>query len=185
MGLGDAAVSFWVKFDNDVAQQYEDLVVCGGGAVNQPGYRLTRFSGASGLYCWFGDGVGFSSTYLTPTTILTGNVWHHIVVVFDRDVSAQAYINGVKQAQSFNISSRTTNIVNAHSYRIGGISSSADTRHLDGTMDDVRVYNAAIPSSQIRENYLAGLNKLLANNAITQTEYDQRLVELNSNVAEK
>ena len=52
-----------------------------------------------------------------------------------------------------------------------------------GLIDDVRIYNAAISTSQVRENYLAGLNKLLANNAITKTEYDSRISELNPSFA--
>jgi hypothetical protein len=30
MGLGDATVSLWVRFDNAVASQAETLVYCGG-----------------------------------------------------------------------------------------------------------------------------------------------------------
>jgi hypothetical protein len=44
--------------------------------------------------------------------------------------------------------------------------------------DDVRIYNAVIPISQIKEQYYAGLNKLLANGAITKDEYLLRAKEL-------
>ena len=63
------------------------------------------------------------------------------------------------------------------------LSTGRDT-YYGGVIDEFRIYNAAIPISQIRENYLAGLNKLLANNGITQTEYNQRIADLNKSVAQ-
>ena len=42
-----------------------------------------------------------------------------------------------------------------------------------------------MPTSQIRKNYLAGLNKLLASSGITQEEYQQKIAELRSNLAQE
>jgi len=47
-----------------------------------------------------------------------------------------------------------------------------------GYIDDVRIYNGALSTSQIKQNYIAGLNSLLANNSISKQEYDQRLNNL-------
>jgi len=47
-----------------------------------------------------------------------------------------------------------------------------------GFIDDARVYNAALSASQIKQEYIAGLNSLLANNNISKEEYDQRLNSL-------
>lgn len=44
-----------------------------------------------------------------------------------------------------------------------------------GLLDEVRVYSAAIPTSQIKNMYYAGLNKLLAGNNITRDEYQKNL----------
>jgi len=45
-------------------------------------------------------------------------------------------------------------------------------------MDDVRIYNAAVPASQIQQNYYAGLNWLLVKNQISGKDYGQRLAFL-------
>lgn len=48
----------------------------------------------------------------------------------------------------------------------------------NGLMDDVRIYNAALSSAQIKQQYVAGLDSLLTNNNISKEEYDQRLNSL-------
>jgi hypothetical protein len=50
-----------------------------------------------------------------------------------------------------------------------------------GSIDEVRLYNEAMPTSQIQQMYFAGLNKLFTKNQITQTDYNQRLSELLTN----
>jgi hypothetical protein len=45
-------------------------------------------------------------------------------------------------------------------------------------LDDVKIYNAAIPISQVKEQYYAGLNNLLANGGITSEKYQNRIGEL-------
>ncbi|MGI6341166.1 MAG: LamG-like jellyroll fold domain-containing protein [Minisyncoccales bacterium] len=44
-----------------------------------------------------------------------------------------------------------------------------------GKIDDVRIYNAALSSSQIRQNYIAGLNSMLANGNISKKDYNERI----------
>jgi hypothetical protein len=45
-----------------------------------------------------------------------------------------------------------------------------------GLIDDVRIYNAGMPTSQIKEQYYAGLNSLLSSGQITKEDYQNRLV---------
>jgi len=47
-----------------------------------------------------------------------------------------------------------------------------------GSIDDVRIYGAALSSTQIKQNYIAGLDNLLLSKAISKEEYDLRLNEL-------
>jgi prepilin-type N-terminal cleavage/methylation domain-containing protein len=51
-----------------------------------------------------------------------------------------------------------------------------------GTIDDAKLYNAAIPTSRVQQNYFVGVNNLYKNNRITLNEFNQRLVELKSNM---
>ena len=61
------------------------------------------------------------------------------------------------------------------------LSGSGSSYFFSGILDDVRIYNAALSTSQIKQEYIAGLNSLLANNNISKEEYDQRL----NNLAQK
>jgi prepilin-type N-terminal cleavage/methylation domain-containing protein len=51
-------------------------------------------------------------------------------------------------------------------------------------LDDVRIYNQAIPTSEIQQNYFLGINNLYKNGGITQIEYTQRLTELKTNLTQ-
>ena len=47
-----------------------------------------------------------------------------------------------------------------------------------GLMDDIRIYDKAISTSEIKQNYIAGLNSMLANGNISNKEYNERINEL-------
>ena len=47
-----------------------------------------------------------------------------------------------------------------------------------GSIDSVRYYNAAMTYSQIRQNYIAGLDSLLSNGNISKKDYNQKINEL-------
>ena len=110
------------------------------------------------------------------------NQWNQILVTIDRDGYANIYRDGVYK-NHVDVSAKSSTNMSTDVLYIGGLDGTADS--LKGSIDEVRIYNSIIPTSQIRENYLAGLNKLLANNTITQTEYNQRVVSLNKNIAKK
>jgi prepilin-type N-terminal cleavage/methylation domain-containing protein len=187
MGTGDATVSLWVNFDNATAPQGETLAYCGNtsSGLGYPGYWVLRSGGTSQLKVSFSDGtVSFVVAYLSSSGSLVANNWYNIVVVFTRASVAQAYINGVKQAgYSLDISGQQGSITNYSNYRIGAVSSSV--YRLAGKMDEVRVFNAAMSTSQIQEQYYAGLKSLLAKGEITQEGYDSRAAELVNNTAKK
>ena len=57
------------------------------------------------------------------------------------------------------------------------------TYYFKGMIDEARVYSAAMTASAIREDYLAGLDRILADGQITQQDYQKRLADLNSTYA--
>ena len=59
---------------------------------------------------------------------------------------------------------------------------SENTTMWNGLMDDVRIFNGALPISQINQMYYSGLEKLLASGGITKEEYNKRIVEINNNL---
>jgi prepilin-type N-terminal cleavage/methylation domain-containing protein len=183
MGTGDATVSLWVKFDNALAPQTETLAYCGcsSAETGRDGYWIYRVNGTSRLLVYFSDGtVGRISAFLSATGSLIANTWYNIVMVFDRDGGVQAYINGAKQTgYSLDISAQQGDVQNYTSYMIGATSSASN--RLTGKMDEVRLYSAAMPTSQIKEQYYTGLNSLLIDGGITKEEYLARI----NNIADK
>jgi len=61
---------------------------------------------------------------------------------------------------------------------IGRASAPGSTRFFSGLIDDVRIYNAAIPISQIKEQYYEGLNNLLVTGGINKEEYIEKIQSL-------
>lgn len=181
MGAGDATVSFWVKFDNAVASATETLIFCGGDndAIGHAGYLIKRDLGTSRLYGNFNNStVTRASGNLSAAGSLISGTWYNIVIVFTRSSNMQAYINGMQQVgYSVNISGKTGSITNSQSYRIGTWGTSG-LYLFPGKMDEIRVYNAAMPISQIKDYYYAGLNNLFANGGLTNEEYLARMGEV-------
>ncbi|MDD5569458.1 MAG: LamG domain-containing protein, partial [Candidatus Pacebacteria bacterium] len=186
MGTKDHTVSLWVNFDNATAPQLETLVNChdtGGGTGTNAGYWVRRYTGTSQLYVTFSDGILASTgDYLSPANSLVANNWYNIVVVFDRDASAQAYINGLKQSSSLTISTRTGAVQNTTSYKIGAVGS--NYYRLAGKLDEIRIFHALTSISRIQQNYLAGINKLMAKGEISALDYQNRLAELSISSAQ-
>jgi len=50
--------------------------------------------------------------------------------------------------------------------------------HFNGMMDDLLFFDSAISSSQIKQNYIAGLDSLLSKGSISKEDYNQRINEL-------
>jgi prepilin-type N-terminal cleavage/methylation domain-containing protein len=181
MGTGDATISLWVKFDNQVASEFETLIKCGAGGsgLGLDGYWMARYSGTSKLYGFFSDGlVSRASGDLSGANSLIANTWYNIVIVFDRDSSIQAYVNGTKQPYSISISAQQSDVTNNQNLSIGAWA--YNNSRLAGKMDEVRIYNSIMPTSQIKQEYFTGLQSLLANKEIMQEEYQERLAELNN-----
>ena len=99
--------------------------------------------------------------------------WFYLVSTYDGS-TCKIYLNG----QQMNSVPITGSIgISAVDFYIGAeaASSGATTPFFTGSIDDVRIYNAAIPASQIEEQYYAGLNSLLGNGKLNAEEYSQRI----------
>ncbi|MFA5249045.1 MAG: LamG-like jellyroll fold domain-containing protein [Candidatus Paceibacterota bacterium] len=102
------------------------------------------------------------------------DTWKHVVGTYDGTVG-KIYVNGILKSSA---SHSGTMLAASGDYVYIG----SPTKY-KGLIDEVRVYSAALPSSAIREQYVAGLDKLLAGGQIAQEEYQQRIAELNSTYA--
>jgi prepilin-type N-terminal cleavage/methylation domain-containing protein len=119
--------------------------------------------------------IGYTnvSPYAKTATAFTDvrNKWHYIVGTYDHK-NVRIYVDGLQE----NIESNTDDIFysGSHSATISYHAAEAD-HFAKGLIDDARIYNAALSSSQIKQNYIAGLNSMLANGNISKKEYNKRI----------
>ena len=106
--------------------------------------------------------------------VLKLNQWQHVVATYDNS-NIKLYYNGSNAGSGV-----YTKVDTNYPTIIGRVLSiSIDyNRHFEGKIDDVRIYNVALSTSQIKQQYVAGLNSLLANNNISKKEYNERIGEM-------
>lgn len=157
----------------------------GGGFYN---YRIYWLSNT--IYFILGGDTGQSKT-VTASNILKDK-WYNIVASVNPDSSdkmVKLYVNGVL-AVTPSAHTITTWIPTSgggdasiqlsigHQYRCD---TSVPQSLFDGYIDNVRIFNAEIPASQIREHYYSGLARLVSSNSIDHYDYRERLKQLIDN----
>ena len=94
--------------------------------------------------------------------------WQYLVGTYDNG-HMKLYSNGVYVGDS--------NLVSMHGYDaiiyVGGINNTSYC--FNGFLDEAKIYNAALSSSQIKQNYIAGLNSMLSNGNISKQEHNERI----------
>jgi prepilin-type N-terminal cleavage/methylation domain-containing protein len=154
-------IEVWIKRNIiGTAQQIINKGIAG------EGYKL-EFTPANGILftTWGVKDYYFSST-------VTDTKWHHIAIVFDSSYDATFYLDGLSNEK---IAGNLVGISSNQSLEIGIRSST--THSFSGLIDEVRIYAEALSATKIQKHYVQGLEKLLANQAIIQSEYDQRMEE--------
>jgi prepilin-type N-terminal cleavage/methylation domain-containing protein len=172
-------IEAWVSFVSYSQKNYPGIVWSGdsstawGISANfANGKMYARVSDGSVMQGWVLDDLN-SSNYPAG--------WHHLV--FTGDGSMLKYY---KDGRLFNSVAQTVSNSGMSSLSIGRWGSySAAESYFNGLVDEVRVYSQSLADSGIRNEYLAGLDRLLASGKITREEYRQRSAELNSNYAIK
>jgi prepilin-type N-terminal cleavage/methylation domain-containing protein len=180
MGTGDFSTGFWVKVPtisvnawligkekSDTTQRFNFYIRPSVGYIQ---FALTDDAGHA-LYLFSG-----------VTTRIDNNVWHNAFVTITRGSSTggKLYVDGVLIALA-DVTSLTGSISNTNILTIGARYTTGASDFLAGSIDDVRIFDAAMPTSQIQQLYFVGLNKLFAKNQISGEEYQHRLAELSNN----
>jgi len=120
-----------------------------------------------------------SGSYLQTSWRPETGKWYHVVATHDNVTNLNIlYVNGKKENQS----------TRAVSYEAGaktyiGVFYTTPGLLFSGSLDNVRVYGQALSFAKVRENYLAGLEKLLAGGQMDRFEYDQAIRQLNDDYA--
>jgi len=111
------------------------------------------------------------------STIFENNKWYQIVFVCDPGgTKYRFYVNGGTEAGD-HVNNVWSPAYSALKVRYIGRYEYAGSysRYFKGQIDDVRVYSEALSSSQIKQNYIAGLNSMLSNGSISKQEYNERI----------
>lgn len=114
------------------------------------------------------------------------NKWYFLVVTVDLSAGThRMYLNGSlvnsTSGTTGTYTNHTTDVLVGANYNLR----TGSTYNFIGKIDEVRLYNAVLPTSKVKEQYFAGLNNLLAKGGITKQEYTQRLAELYQSYVEK
>jgi hypothetical protein len=124
----------------------------------------------------FGIGNGTSSNFTSNIYTMSMDNWYHIVVNYIGSSNVvKYYING-QYISAKDLTLTMTPVVSTNGYYIG----SSGGNLFKGTIDDLRIFNSAMPTSWIKNEYFLGVNSLLNNKAISFEEYFLRIKELSS-----
>ena len=141
------SISFWFKYDP--SQQTNASGYCG---IYQE--ATTTSSPFNGIQVWSSYGNNGVLTVRTQggneTTIVTPNAnqWYHLCVTYDIINGARIYLNGSLTATI----SDTTNLSGIQYLRIGA-NFSAATQYYKGSLDQLRIFNKALSSSEVTTLY--------------------------------
>jgi len=174
---GEKTFEFWIKPDSNGV--YGAFLGLDDDSASNRWYFDDRNGNADLRMYAMLDGV-VESTF-TIYDILTYDSWQHMVAI-DNNTTWNVFVNGIlvgSGGESFDLSLMPTD----STFKIGKIRHSAVYRYLyNGLIDEVRIYNSAATITQIQSQYLAGLDKLLSNGAISKTEYNQRIKKLSKEI---
>ena len=170
----ELTIETWVKFNNFSGPPY--FLSRGVSSADGWYWRVQTDGNWNAAYSW---GGGSSYPYPNPAIILETGKWTHLVTVFD---NVNRRINYYKDGKFAGYSVPTQSFI-GNPDRILYIGSYNGSYRLNGSMDEVRIYNKALTISAIRDGYLSGLDNLLASSQITEQEYRENLSDLNSNYA--
>jgi len=183
MGTDNRSYEVWIKLADESYSSALTLFASGvgGGGLGVDGvWALIINSGSVSVYFSDGTASRLSRTFSTNKSLFDGE-WHHIVMIFDRDAYANLYCDGlVSSSNPLDISSQQGEVNDIYTQRLGAYPSTQYP--FKGNFDEVKIYNAVFSATEVKKHYAQGLEKLLADQAITKAEYAQRIEEFNQSL---
>jgi hypothetical protein len=169
MGTSNFSVAMWFKLDSlsspDAPELLDKMLVATTGYHLRVGYNdeiELQIKGTNG-------DVEVNSA----DSVITTDTWYHVVAVYDNENGHKIYING--QQSGSTQSGDAGNIDNTDTLRIGiGFNS----WELDGTYDEVRIFNKALNSQEATDLYNWLPDTILTNftlpNPIAHWSFDEQ-----------
>ena len=135
-GNNSRSISLWVDNKNTTIA---GIIGYGNTSTAQAFYLYLNAQGKLGVYGYF---YNYDSNYTLPT-----NQWVHLVITHD-GTTTRVYANGTEQ---FNLA-RTFNTGTDY-FRIGGVHWNNSSEFFNGKIDQVRIFDKALSSSEITTLY--------------------------------
>lgn len=160
--LNEVTIELWVKVTtND--QDWEEFFKKGSDRLE------TAFNGNKGL--WLN---GTTINFLWQT-----NKWFHLVYSSSSSsLKTITYLNGDKI-----LDTNSSLLPFDASLLCFGTCSATET--FDGFLDEIKIFNSFMPISQIKKEYIAGLDSLLLKGEISKEEYNQRIGKIGTTLFTK
>lgn len=170
---GDVTISFWVY--NDSSFQSVATLLNKGAQSNTSPYWYVYANGTnkSTVNFQYTNGTAWASVYWS--SVLPANQWSQVVFTYSNTAhTVDLYINGASKGLKSTTGSLPVN--NTSNLYIGTYQGRTVDYNFKGKIDEILFFDAIMPTSQIEEQYYAGLNNLLANGSISNAEYQSRLL---------
>jgi len=130
------------------------------------------------------DSNGGTCGYLGWSPAPIANEWNYVVATWSNsligDGKMRLYIDGKKQSTELSCTGGVSGKLRTGGVNIGKYFNSSQIQY-KGYIDDIRIYDSAISVSEIKQNYVAGLNSMLQSGAISKEEYNQKTLNLAKN----
>ncbi|MDD4409412.1 MAG: prepilin-type N-terminal cleavage/methylation domain-containing protein [Candidatus Pacebacteria bacterium] len=125
---------------------------------------------------------GITKSIISPD-VIEPNTWYYYVGTIDTASGGKLYINGEKKAENADTGTLISGgVTNAYIGRDINLNS-----WMNGKIDEFSLYDEVMSISEIEDNYMAGLDHLLAKGLIGKEEYMQKVSKFNNinNIANK
>jgi hypothetical protein len=142
--MQNLTISLWTNLRTISGTDLEYLVFLS--SSPNPGYLYLSVNSTNGRISCVARGDDGGTTYSAATTsnYIVSNTWYNIAAVLYNGTSILLYINGKLIDTELYSSSQTLTILN-----IGA----SGNRGMDGLIDDLRIYNAALSAEQVNSIY--------------------------------
>lgn len=153
MGIRDWTVAAWIKTSSS-GMVVTKMGFVGGSHPDGWGISVSA-NGTIGAVIHKSNG-GIVNIFSGDGAAVNDDQWHHIAVVFNRAASLTRYVDGLRSGATYSLSALTgQSIDNTKEIRIGARDQATDELYFQGTLDDARVYAAALSAQEIAA--LAGI----------------------------
>jgi len=162
--------SAWVYLRGYRSQGSVYNSIVGWGSLSNSGWGVVGNNTNTGIV------FGVANEFVSITVPNLLNNWHYVVAVQNvANNTAKVYVDGV----SSSVKNTTLEVSGTNTLYLGR--DSGTNRYGNEMIDDVRIYKAALSFSQVRQQYVAGLDSLLTKNLISQEDYNDKMINLATN----